>query len=77
MMNWTGGQLQRHHTRSGLLTKAQKQKFAKTRLQKNTTVDSPSPFYNFPDIGPLKGSSTKHQDVEEAETNKNQSVKNC
>ncbi|QQK47388.1 palmitoyl-protein thioesterase 1 [Penicillium digitatum] len=35
-MNWTGGQLQRHHNRSGLLTKSQKQNFARVRLQKNT-----------------------------------------
>ncbi|KAJ5135041.1 uncharacterized protein N7515_004319 [Penicillium bovifimosum] len=74
MMNWTGGQLQRHHTRSGLLTKAQKQNFAKTRLQKGTAIASPSPFRNFPSIGSLEGSSTQDQDVEEAETNKNQAT---
>ncbi|KAJ5561280.1 hypothetical protein N7535_004254 [Penicillium sp. DV-2018c] len=74
MMNWTGGQLQRHHTRSGLLTKAQKQNFAKTRLQKSTAIDSPSPFRNFPSIGSSKGSSTQHQDVVEAEIHKNQAT---
>ncbi|KAJ5360957.1 hypothetical protein N7517_010148 [Penicillium concentricum] len=68
MMNWTGGQLQRHH-RSGLLTKTQKQNFAKSRLQKSTVIPPPSPFRNFPDIG-FKGSSTREKD--EAETNGNQ-----
>ncbi|KAJ5155096.1 uncharacterized protein N7500_010535 [Penicillium coprophilum] len=70
MMNWTGGQLQRHHNRSGLLTKTQKQNFAKSRLQKGTVVPPPSPFSNFPDIG-FKGSSTRKKD-EKAETNGNQ-----
>ncbi|KAJ5815834.1 hypothetical protein N7447_008067 [Penicillium robsamsonii] len=68
-MNWTGGQLQRHHNRSGLLTKAQKQNFAKSRLQKNTVIPPPSPFRNFLNIG-FKGSSTREKD--EAETNGNQ-----
>ncbi|KGO42500.1 hypothetical protein PEX1_092470 [Penicillium expansum] len=69
MMNWTGGQLQRHHNRSGLLTKAQKQNFARARLQNGTVIPPPSPFRNFPDIG-FKGSSTRDKD--EAETNGNQ-----
>ncbi|CAG8888736.1 unnamed protein product [Penicillium egyptiacum] len=69
-MNWTGGQLQRHHNRSGLLTKAQKQNFAKSRLQKGTAIPPPSPFRNFPGIG-FKGSSNRDKD-EEAETNGNQ-----
>ncbi|KAJ5328152.1 hypothetical protein N7452_008542 [Penicillium brevicompactum] len=47
-MNWTGGQLQRHHTRSGLLTKAQKQNFAKSRLKGTASLPS-SPFRNFPE----------------------------
>lgn len=77
MMNWTGGQLQRHHNRSGLLTKAQKQNFARARLQKGTVIPPPSPFRDFPDIA-FKGSSTRDKDEdEEAETNGNQSVKNC
>ncbi|KAJ5790138.1 uncharacterized protein N7518_007149 [Penicillium psychrosexuale] len=67
-MNWTGGQLQRHHTRSGLLTKAQKQNFARSRLQKGTVISPPSPFRNFPDE--FKGSSTRED--EGAETNENQ-----
>ncbi|KAJ5428908.1 hypothetical protein N7445_010362 [Penicillium cf. griseofulvum] len=73
MMNWTGGQLQRHHNRSGLLTKAQKQNFAKSRLQKGTVIPPPSPFPNFPDIG-SKSSSTRQKD-EEPETNGNQVTK--
>ncbi|KAJ5793452.1 hypothetical protein N7457_000051 [Penicillium paradoxum] len=72
MMNWTGGQLQRHHNRSGLLTKAQKQNFAKSRLQKGIVIPPPSPFRNFPDIGPFKGSSITDQSVEEAGSDKNQ-----
>ncbi|KAF7529105.1 hypothetical protein PCG10_008877 [Penicillium crustosum] len=69
MMNWTGGQLQRHHNRSGLLTKAQKQSFARARLQKGTVIPPPSPFRDFPDIA-FKGSSTRNKDEdEEAETN--------
>lgn len=77
MMNWTGGQLQRHHNRSGLLTKAQKQNFARARLQKGTVISPPSPFRDFPDIA-FKGSSTRDKDEDkEAETNRNQSVKNC
>ncbi|KAJ5404745.1 hypothetical protein N7465_006029 [Penicillium sp. CMV-2018d] len=71
MMNWTGGQLQRHHNRSGLLTKAQKQHFARARLQKGTVIP-PSPFRDFPDIA-FKGSSTRNKDEdEEAEKNGNQ-----
>ncbi|OQE38529.1 hypothetical protein PENCOP_c008G08136 [Penicillium coprophilum] len=70
MMNWTGGQLQRHHNRSGLLTKTQKQNFAKLRLQRGTVIPPPSPFSNFPDIG-FKGSSTRQKD-EKGETNGNQ-----
>lgn len=74
IMNWTGGQLQRHHNRSGLLTKAQKQNFARARLQKGTVIP---PFRDFPDIA-FKGSSTRDKDEdEEAETTGNQSVKNC
>ncbi|KAJ5519558.1 hypothetical protein N7463_000011 [Penicillium fimorum] len=69
MMNWTGGQLHRHHNRSGLLTKAQKLNFTKSRLQKSTIIPPPSPFRNFPDIG-FKGSSTREKD--ETETNGNQ-----
>ncbi|KGO73727.1 hypothetical protein PITC_039380 [Penicillium italicum] len=68
-MNWTGGQLQRHHNRSGLLTKAQKQNFARARLQKGTVIPPPSPFRNFPEVG-FKGSSTRDQD--EAKTIGNQ-----
>ncbi|OQD96686.1 hypothetical protein PENSOL_c015G04939 [Penicillium solitum] len=71
-MNWTGGQLQRHHNRSGLLTKAQKQNFARARLQKGTVISPPSPFRDFPDIA-FKGSSTRDKDEDkEAETNRNQ-----
>ncbi|CAI7625284.1 unnamed protein product [Penicillium glandicola] len=69
MMNWTGGQLQRHHNRSGLLTKAQKQNFARSRLQKGTVIPPSSPFRNFPEIG-FGGSTTR--DKHEAETNGNQ-----
>lgn len=66
-MNWTGGQLQRHHTRSGLLTKAQKRNFAKSRL-KNTAIAA-SPFRNFPEgpgtgkDGPAKSTESKIQSV--------------
>ncbi|KAJ5588076.1 hypothetical protein N7537_010754 [Penicillium hordei] len=70
MMNWTGGQLQRHHSRSGLLTKGQKQNFARARLQKGTAIPQPSPFRDFPDIA-FKGSSTRDKDEDEAETNGN------
>ncbi|KAF3013638.1 hypothetical protein E8E15_003374 [Penicillium rubens] len=69
-MNWTGGQLQRHHNRSGLLTKNQRQNFAKSRLQKGTVITPPSPFRDLPDIG-FKGPSTRVKD-EEAETNGHQ-----
>jgi hypothetical protein len=58
-MNWTGGQLQRGSNRSGLLTKAQKRNFARSRSNaKGTAVPPPSPFRNFPDSGPWKGLST-------------------
>ncbi|KAJ5950172.1 uncharacterized protein N7479_008585 [Penicillium vulpinum] len=73
MMNWTGGQLQRHHNRSVLLTKTQRQNFAKSRLQKGTVIPPPSPLCNFPDIG-FKGSSARDKDEEETEANGNQAT---
>ncbi|KAJ6018628.1 hypothetical protein N7522_000695 [Penicillium canescens] len=58
-MNWTGGQLQRGSNRSGLLTKAQKQNFARSRSNaKGTAIPPPSPYRNFPDSGPWMGLST-------------------
>ncbi|KAJ5293628.1 hypothetical protein PENANT_c002G11516 [Penicillium antarcticum] len=63
-MNWTGGQLQRSN-RSGLLTKAQKQNFARSRSKaKGTACPPPSPFRNFPDSGPWEGLSTVDRGAE-------------
>ncbi|KAJ5749332.1 uncharacterized protein N7511_011028 [Penicillium nucicola] len=77
-MNWTGGQLQRSN-RSGLLTKAQKQNFARSRSNtKGTAIPPPSPFRNFPDSGPWKGLSASDRGDGGAEMNaEHQLVEYC
>jgi hypothetical protein len=49
-MNWTGGQLRRHSARQGILSKNQKQNFAKSRQQANNRMSrQPSTFRLVPD----------------------------
>lgn len=44
IMNWTGGQLHRYSTRSGVLSKAQRQSFAKSRQLASNKPSPPRPF---------------------------------
>lgn len=49
-MNWTGGQLRRHSARPGVLSKNQRQNFAKSRqLTSSRASAQPTPFRRFPD----------------------------
>ncbi|KAJ5797510.1 uncharacterized protein N7503_006806, partial [Penicillium pulvis] len=49
-MNWTGGQLRRHSARPGVLSKTQRQNFAKSRqLTSSRASAQPTPFRRFPD----------------------------
>lgn len=49
-MNWTGGQLRRHSARQSILSKTQKQNFAKSRQQASNRVPrQPSTFRRVPD----------------------------
>jgi hypothetical protein len=44
-MNWTGGQLRRHSARQGILSKTQRQNFAKSRQEESNRVPrQPSTF---------------------------------
>ncbi|KAJ5593991.1 uncharacterized protein N7459_000199 [Penicillium hispanicum] len=50
-MNWTGGQLRRHSARQGVLSKTQRQNFAKSRqLANSRTSGSSTPFCGFPSL---------------------------
>ncbi|KAJ6016238.1 hypothetical protein N7540_010829 [Penicillium herquei] len=66
-MNWTGGQLHRH-SRSGGLSKNQKQKFAKSRLTRNKTPGEAIEFHGFPN---LPFSQRDKRDTAEADQNVN------
>ncbi|KAJ5909514.1 hypothetical protein N7504_004157, partial [Penicillium tannophilum] len=47
-MNWTGGQLRRHSARPGVLSKTQRQNFAKSRqLTSSRASAQPTPFRRF------------------------------
>ncbi|KAJ5549401.1 hypothetical protein N7513_006635, partial [Penicillium frequentans] len=49
-MNWTGGQLRRYSARPGVLSKTQRQNFAKSRqLTSSRASAQPTPFRRFPD----------------------------
>jgi hypothetical protein len=49
-MNWTGGQLRRHSAHQGILSKTQKQSFAKSRQQvSNRASHQPPTFRGIPD----------------------------
>lgn len=49
-MNWTGGQLRRHSAKKGVLTKAQRHKFANSRQLSGRASYQPSPFRGLPDL---------------------------
>ncbi|KAJ5692716.1 hypothetical protein N7462_002139 [Penicillium macrosclerotiorum] len=61
-MNWTGGQLQRHATHQGLLSKTQRQHFARSRqLAGNKSLRQPSSLHAGPDSnGPGDDSMTRN-----------------
>lgn len=60
-MNWTGGQLRRHPARQGILSKTQKQNFAKSRQPaSNRVARQPSSFRRVPD--PDKGNDDRLDD---------------
>lgn len=49
-MNWTGGQLRRHSAGQGILSKTQKEGFAKSRQQANRLSRQPSTPSGVPDL---------------------------
>ncbi|KAJ6157611.1 hypothetical protein N7470_005203, partial [Penicillium chermesinum] len=58
-MNWTGGQLHLHSSRSGVLSKTQRQNFASTRQLAGSKPSPPRPFSGF---SSLKESDAKRDD---------------
>ncbi|KAJ6114479.1 hypothetical protein N7486_000257 [Penicillium sp. IBT 16267x] len=75
-MNWTGGQLRRHSARPGVLSKTQRQNFAKSRqLTGNRASTQPTPFRGFPDVFPKDGTGETAEVNQTTDSGKPRSAK--